>query len=364
MSNQRPGVHQKIIHLLLTVLAILITACQGHTTVTITEQWSPPYLQLQLYNGKAQVQWTDDSDWAAMDGETNIIIEETLRITVDATEGAQFYMGDGSTLELMPGAILEMQNPHTFPRLQVTLQKGSLLLTAQKPSYELIVPTCSVTLLTLPTRIRVETENEVTHIAIEEGAVVCAMGTGTLTLTKCQEMYAISGEEPETTEFCDANATATASAMTPSPTFNFQEPNATTAAMTATPSLTTTPTREAVTQTPTPIPPTDTPLPPPPPKNTPRPTKPPPTNTPAPPPINTPAPPPTNTPAPPPTNTPRATPTQPRPTNPPPTQPPPTQPPPTQPPPTQPPPTQPPPTQPPPTQPPPTQPPPTETTKS
>ena len=340
MFNQRIINYQRIIYLLSTVLTILITACQSHTAVTVTEQWTPPYLQLQLSSGKAQVQWTNDSDRIAVDSESNITIEETLRITVDATEGAQFYMGDGSTLELMRGSTIEMQNPRTFPRLQITLQEGNLLLTAQKPSYEIIVPTCSVTLLTLPTRVRVETQNEMTRIAVEEGAVVCEMGIRTLTLTKCQEMYVRSGKEPEMTKFCDASGTATIIAMTPSPTFDFREHDVTTMTpattmVTTTPSLAATPTRATQTQIPTsipptftPIPPTDTPLPPPPPKNTPRPTQPPPTNTMPPPPTNTPPPPPTNTPPPPPTNTPppptntpRPTPTPPRPTQPPPTEP-------------------------------------------
>ena len=318
-TGQRPNMRQKIICLLLTALIALTTACQSHTA-TVTEQWLPLYLQLQLDTGKAQVQLSDSSGTATMENEARtIIIEETIQITADATEGAKFRLGDGSTLELMPGATLKMQNPHTLPRLQMTLQEGSLLLIAQKPSYEIIVPACSATILSLPAHIRVQVKGETTRLAVEEGALVCTLGTKTLVLPKCQEMYAELGKEPETIEFCDADATTTVIAMTPSPTFNFREPD-TTPTITITPTSTPTPTRKVVIQTPTPTPPTDTPTPPPPPPPPPPPTQPPPTQ---PPPTQPPPtqPPPTNTPQPP-TATSRATPTQPPTTKPPPTAPP------------------------------------------
>jgi len=330
MSIQRVG-RKEIASLILAMLLITVVACQSHTSATVAEQWVPPYLQLQLSAGKAQVQSPDAPEWTVIDGNASLDVKETIQIIADAVEGAKFHLGDGSTLELMPGTIVDMQNPRTFPLLQVTLQEGGLLLIAQKPSYEIIAPTCSVTPLSLPVRLRVEIQGETTNLAIEEGAVTCELGTETLTLTKCQEMYTRVGESSEPIEFCDASATATVSAMTPSPTFDFRESDETpTATATPIPTYTPTLTREVVTQTPTATP-TNTP--PPPPQN--KPTQPPPTQ----PPTNTPLPP-TSTPLPP-TPTPRSTPTQPPPTEPPPTEPPPTKPPPTEPPATEPPATEP-----------------------
>ena len=309
MSVRRVG-RKEIASLILTILLATGVACQSPTTATVTEQWVPPYLQLQLRAGKAQVQWPGTPEWTALDGETIVAVKETAQIIADAAEGARFHLGDGSTLELMPGTIIDMQDARTFPLLQITLQEGSLTLIAQKPSYEIIAPTYSVTPLSLPVHLRVETKDGATSLAVEEGAVSCKLETETLTLTKCQEMYTRSGGKTETIEFCDANATATVFAMTPSPTFNFRESDITpTATATPSPTFTPTRTREVVTQTPTPVTPTDTPPPPPPPQN--KPTQPPPTQ---PPPTSTPPPPPTNTPPPSPTPTPRATPTQPPPT--------------------------------------------------
>ncbi|MFQ6101255.1 MAG: hypothetical protein ACE5OS_08475 [Anaerolineae bacterium] len=305
MPGQRLDARQGVAYLLLIALMVLIAGCQSPATVT--EPWTPPYLQLQLRAGKVQVQWADASEWTTMESGASITVQKQGRIVADAAEEALFHLGDGSTLELAPETMMEVQNSRSFPRLQMVLQDGSLLLMAQEPSYELTIPTCSVTLLSVPSRIRIEVNSETTYLAVEEGAVVCALETGTLTLPKCREMYARAGEEPEVTEFCDANATATAFAVTPSPSPTPSEFE-TTPTATATPSPTTTPTREVVTSTPTPVPPTDTPPPPPPPPPTntppPPPPPPPPTDTPPPPP-----PPPTDTPPPPPTEAPRPTPT-------------------------------------------------------
>ena len=328
----RLNAYPRAIYLLLIALTVLTTACQSSPTET--EQWTPAYLQLQLREGKARVQWADSSEWMTVEKGENIAIEKKGYIATDAEE-ARFQLGDGSTLELGPETVIEVHSSRSFPHLEMALQAGSFLLTAQKPSYEITIPACPVTLLSIPSQIRVEVSDGTIHVAIEEGAALCTQETGTLMLPKCKEVYARPGEELEVAEFCDADATATASALTPSPTFSFWDSDETpTVTATATASPTPTLTRAVVIPTSTPMPPTNTPPPPPPPPppTQPPPTRPPATNTPPPPPppTNTSAPP-TNTPLPPPTSTPlRATPTQP----PPPTKPPPTQPPPTEPPPT------------------------------
>jgi len=287
IPNWGVGAHQGAVYLLLTALTVSIAACQSPSTET--EQWMPPYLQLHLHAGKAQVQWSDASEWVLMEGEASIIIEKTGQIIADAVDGAQFYLGDGSTLELAPESVMEVRNPRTLPRLQVVLQNGRLLFVAQKPSYEFILPVCSVTILSIPSHIRVEVDGETTRLAVEEGAVACELETETLTLLTCQEMYIQPGEEPEVIKFCVADTPISPSTPTysPSPTLGEFEPTAT-----PSPSPTPTPTpREVVpTLTHAPVPPTDAPPPPPPP------TEPPP-------------PPPTDTPPPPPTNPPRPTPT-------------------------------------------------------
>ncbi|MDY7079042.1 MAG: hypothetical protein SXV54_19170 [Chloroflexota bacterium] len=319
-NRRKFGAYLKVGSLLLAVLAIIVVACQGPPTAA-TEQWTPPYLQLHLSAGKAKVQWPNTSEWITLEGETSIAIQETGRIIADETEGVQFSLGDGSTLELSPGAVLEAQNPRTFPRLQVTLRDGSLLFVAQKPSYEFLLPTCSVTFLSIPSEIKVEINGEAVNLAVEEGAITCALEAEKLTLTTCQGTHLVQGEEPEVTKFCVASTEIAppTPTLSPSPTPWWAEPTATpfpSPSSSPTPTHTLTPTRRRVwpTLTPTPVPPTDTPPPPPPP-----PPKSKPTNTPPPPPTNTPPPPPpTSTPAPPtntpPPDTPRPTPTSVRPT--------------------------------------------------
>ncbi len=313
MIKTKQNTRQKIICLSLIALLPLLAACQN-PTVTATEQWLPLYLQLQLDAGQAQMRSSGNSEWTTIREDTVINVEETTQIVTDTTEEAEFRLGDGSTLKLMPGTNVEMQNPHAFPRLQMTVHEGQITLVAQKPSYEIIVPACPVTILSLPAHVKAQVKDETTHLTIEEGAVICMLETGSLTLPKCQEMYAEPERDPEIVEFCDADATTTAIAMTPSPTFSF-EPG-TTPTPTATPSPSPVIPAPAPTRVAPPTPtPTITPLPPsptPPPQNAPRHTQPPPTQ----PPTNTPQPtlpPPTDTPLPP-TNTPRPTPTQPRPT--------------------------------------------------
>ena len=50
--------------LLLGAIAALLSACSGGISVgaaPVTEQWTPPYLELHLLTGKAQIQWADES---------------------------------------------------------------------------------------------------------------------------------------------------------------------------------------------------------------------------------------------------------------------------------------------------------------
>jgi hypothetical protein len=307
MLGRRLGAHRGVVHLLLTVLVVLVAACQRAPAAT--EQWMPPYLDLHLYAGKAQVQWSDGSEWNKLEGKASIVIENKGRITADAVEGAQFYLGDGSTLEMGPGTVIEVQNPRTFPRLQVVVRDGSLLFFAQKPSYEFVIPACSVTLLSVPALIRVEVNGETTRLAVEEGAVTCELETGTLTLPTCREMTVRPGEEePDVTEFCTPNTVIAPPTPTPSPDstpLGFELTATPSPSASPTPSPTPMPTRREVvpTFTPTPVPPTKPPAPP-----KPRPTKPPP------PPTEPPPPPPPTEPPPPPTEPPEPTRAPPEPT--------------------------------------------------
>jgi hypothetical protein len=283
VSNRRHGVRRGLAYLLLVALVVITAACRSQPTPTA--QWLPPYLQLRLQAGKAQVQWTGASDWMTLEGKASILIEETVRIVADAIEGAQFSLGDGSGLELGPEAVLEVQNPRTLPRLQVILEEGSLLFDARDPSYDLITPVGSVTLLSIPSRVSIEVSDDTTHVVVEEGAVSCVLENETVTLLASQEMVASFGEELEVTEFYDVSATATASALALSagPTPSEAETTPTpTPTMTPTPSPTPTATPRVVwTPTSTPPPPTDTPKPSsshkPPPPTQPPPTQPPPT---------------------------------------------------------------------------------------
>ena len=302
MPGWRLGVCPVAAYLLLAMLTVPLVACQGAPRVT--EQWRPPYLQLNLYAGKAQVQLSDGADWTPVEGKTGITVEDKGQIVADAAEGAKFFLGDGSTLELAPGTVIEIQNPRTFPRLQVIVQKGSLLFFAQKPSYEFIIPICSMTLLSIPSLIRIEVNSETTHLAVEEGAVTCQLETETLTLPTCREISITPGEEPDVTEFCTLSTVVAPSATPTIPlglTPGGLEPTMT-MTITSTPLSTPTPTRGVVpTRTSTPMLPTDTPAPPPPKATKPPapPTEPPPPPT-EPPPLPTEPPPlPTEPPSPP-----------------------------------------------------------------
>jgi hypothetical protein len=305
--------------LLLAVLVIAAVACQGNPSVSMTEQWTPPYLQLRLSEGKARIQSSGDSEWKTLESEATITVEETLRVVADAVTGAQFLVGNDSMLELEPGVTVELQNPHSLPRLQVILEDGDLLFVAREPSYEFLVNGFPVSLLSIPSKIKIEVNGDTARVGVEEGAVACTTEEETFTVSICREIFLSPGQEPQVTEFCAAIAETPPSStpsLAPSPT-PWQVEQTMTSSPSPSPTTTPTPSQtptsastreiEVSTVTHTPVPPTETPVPPSPKKKPP---------------------------------------TQPPPTQPPPTQPPPTQPPPTQPPPTQPPPTRVPPTEP------------------
>jgi hypothetical protein len=300
MPDRRSGSHRGLVYLLLTTLAVIsVAACQRAPEVT--EQWAPPYLEMHLFAGKVQVQGAEGSEWTTMEGKAGFTLEERGQIIADPVEGAQLFLGDGSTLELDPGTILELRNPRTLPRLQVIVQEGGLLFFAQKPSYEFIISTRPVTLLSVPSLIRIEVHGDTTRLSVEEGAATYQGETGALTLPTCREMVVEAGEEPDVTEFCAPSTMVPPSTASPTP-LGF-EPT-TTPSTSATPTPTPTPEDTVPPPTPTPLPPTDTPVPPKPKATKVPPTDPPPTD-----------PPPTDQP---PTQPP---PTEPRPTAPPSTQP-------------------------------------------
>jgi hypothetical protein len=337
--------------LLLVLLVTIAVACQPASSASLTEQWTPSYLQLRLSAGEARLQLPGDSKWITLEKEAIITIEETGQIVADAVEGVQFSVGNDSILELSPGTEVELQNLRTFARLQVTLRDGNLLFVAREPSYEFLVSDYSVSLLSIPSQVEIEVNGDTVRVGIEEGAVACTTEEETFTVSVCREIFLSPGQEPQITDSCIAVAETPptfTSSMAPSSTPGQAEETMTPS---PSPSLTTTPTPSQTLSTPTPSQTLSTPTP----SQTPKSTSTreievaPPTQTPVPP---------TETPAPPPSK--KKSPTQPPPTQPPPTQPPPTQPPPTQPPPTQPPPTQPPPTRVPPTEPRPTLPSPSE----
>ncbi|MEE9617716.1 MAG: FecR domain-containing protein [Anaerolineae bacterium] len=314
MPGQQLSAHKMVVSRLLPiVLAGLVVACQS--TSTGVGQFTPPYLQLRLCGGGAQLRWSDSSEWTAMEGE--ISVDGSGQIVADAAEGARFCLGDGSTLELAPGVTVEVQNPRVFPRLRVTLLDGSLLFEAQQPSYEFVVPVGSVTILDVPARLRIDVSEGRTHVLVEEGAVACALEMRTLTLLACWEMYAVAREEgeepvePLVIDYCAANAIPGLPTLTPfpSPTRWEAEPTATptlSPTPSSTPSPTLTPTRRRVTNTPTSMPVTA------PPATAPPATRPPATK----PPATAPPPPPTDEPPPPPTDEPPPPPTEPPPTRP------------------------------------------------
>jgi hypothetical protein len=299
MSSRKLGTHQKLAYLLLSALAVIsVAACQRRASAA-AEQWAPSYLRMRLSAGEVRMQAAEGTEWATMGKETRFTLEERSRIVADAVEGAQLSLGDSSTLELDPGTILELRNPRTLPRLQVIVQDGGLLFSAQKPSYEFITSAGLVTLLSVPSLIRIEVHGETTRLSVEEGAATYQGETETLILPACREVYIQPGKEPDVTDLCSPATTAPLSPPTPTPpgptppTTPYATPSAASSATPsatpsptpsatppATPTLDLTPTPEETVPppTPTPLPPTDTPVPPAKPKATkPPPTQPPPT---------------------------------------------------------------------------------------
>ncbi|MEA3375020.1 MAG: hypothetical protein U9R72_02285 [Chloroflexota bacterium] len=201
--------------------------------------------------------------------EEQVNLQEAAEIAADGEEGAEICIGDGSRLQLEPGAAIGLGELHPLPRLQTTVQEGEVRFEADKRSYEFVVPGCTLELVRLPTSFIVDVGGSTTHLMVEEGSVRCTLESGTLRLfTECDEVYLMPGEEPEVGNYCQPEETST---PTVSPT---AEATATPTAL-ITPTGTLTPT---ATQSPTPTetPPTDTPPP--------APTAPPPTDTPPPPP--------------------------------------------------------------------------------
>ena len=56
VPGQRPSARRGLAYLLIG-LTILAAACQS--TPKATQQWTPPYLEMHLYAGKAKVQWSE-----------------------------------------------------------------------------------------------------------------------------------------------------------------------------------------------------------------------------------------------------------------------------------------------------------------
>jgi hypothetical protein len=278
------GAHRGIGYLLLVVVAVLIAACQRAPTAT--EQWIPSYLELNLYAGRAQLQWPGESEWTTIEGKASLTIKDGGRISADAAEGAKFFLGDGSMLELSPETTITVQNPHTLPRLQVVVEHGSVQFFAQKPSYEFAVPACPVEILSVPSLIRIDVNGETTRLAVDEGAVTCELETETLTLPTCRQMTVRPGEEPDVTNFCTPSTVVSPPTLTPNPQ-GFESTTTSTATFTPTSTPTSvgpTPTRREVMPTPThtSVPPTAKPAQPKPKNTEPPPTQPPPTEPPKP----------------------------------------------------------------------------------
>jgi hypothetical protein len=315
-----PG-RRSAIHQVLILLAVVALASAGgcRSEPPATESFTPPYLRLNLCGGAAAVQLPGSSEWRTAAEE--ILVNESIRVLADPTEGARFCLGDDSILEMNPAAQVALENPRVLPRLQVVLEGGILQFLMQKPSYAFLLPGCNLTVATVPARVTVEMLSDEVHVMVEEGALTCASEAGTVTLVRCQDVRASDGQEPNMGRFCEATAvpTVATTSSTPSPSPGVVGPTTTaTSTSTPTPSPTTTPTPRpqltrpiatlapTLTDTPTaPPPPPPTSPPPPRPTNTPAPQ---PTNTSPPPPTDTPPPPPTDTPQPPPTDTPRPTP--------------------------------------------------------
>ena len=154
------------------------------------------------------MQLAGNPEWTTLEDGASIIVEDSVHIVADTVSGAQFRMADDSTLELSPDAELEFRDSQTFPRLQIALIEGDLLLTAEEPSYEFVAPSYQVTVLSIPSRIRLEVDDETTRLAVEYGALSCNLGSETHTLFECQEMFIGPDLEPEVAHYCTDNTPA------------------------------------------------------------------------------------------------------------------------------------------------------------
>ncbi|MFO7743066.1 MAG: FecR domain-containing protein, partial [Anaerolineae bacterium] len=265
---RRHDLRRRTIGLLLSGLVLLISACQPAPPPT--EAFIPAYMRFRLCEGAARIKRASSSEWTAMEEQVNL--QEAAEIAADGEEGAEICIGDGSRLQLEPGAAVGLEALHPLPRLQTTVQEGEVRFEADKRSYEFVVPGCTLELVRLPTSFIVEVGGSTTHLMVEEGSVRCTLETGTLRLfTECEEVYLMPGEEPEVANYCQpeetstptvsptAEATATPTALiTPTGTLT---PTAT-QSPTPTETPTRTPTRRVIpatpTPTPTPVPPTPT----------------------------------------------------------------------------------------------------------
>lgn len=293
------------------LLLLSVLACQS--TPAPTEAWVPPYLQAFLCGGAARVRWAEAADWSELQAGAPVVLRKPAEIMA-LTEGARLCLGDGSTLELSSGARVTLQEPGSFPLLDVTVLDGEVTLVAQKASYRIGTTTVSMTLLEVPTRARVRLNGGAVYVRIEEGAVNCATDDESITLPTCWEMRKPEGEAVQVGVFCATRVpTPSPTATSPGPTIAptvlvSPSPSPTSLSPSPTPTLPrgTRVTPSPIPGTPTPTP-TMTPSPPPPPPSPP--TSLPPSPTSPPPSPTSPPPPPTDTPVPP-TDTPeRPTPT-------------------------------------------------------
>ncbi|MCX8068735.1 MAG: FecR domain-containing protein, partial [Anaerolineae bacterium] len=168
-----------------------------------------------MCGGAARVRWAEATDWSALQVGAPVIFRKPAEVMA-LTEGARLCLGDGSTLELSPGARILAQEPGSFPLLDVSVLDGEVTLIAQKASYRIGTSAVSMTLLKVPTRARIQLNGGTLYVRIEEGAVNCATGDEAITLPTCWEMRKPEGEAAQVNIFC-ATPILTPSPMATSP---------------------------------------------------------------------------------------------------------------------------------------------------
>ena len=280
-NEQRPQYREllsRIVPLLLGGLLLLLSACADPTP---TQSFVPAYVRFHLCGGAAQVKQEGASEWVPMEERVNI--QGTVEIAASDDAGTEICISDGSKLELMPGAMLTLEELHPLPRLQIALNEGRIRFETERQSYEFLLPACALGVVRTPLRFTADLETRGTHLMVEEGTVKCILDTEELRLfAECEEVYLATGEEPQVSQFCEIAATdgvTNAGAVTP--TLETVVPTATatpTPTATSTPTSTATPTPRptqtatppptptprpviVATDTPTPVPPTATPVP-------------------------------------------------------------------------------------------------------